>query len=250
MIPASRLLAEPIKGKTILMVHLNDERQYWESRLHGRIPVRTSHSLGFRAVRKAFQVASIGANELKIAYMLDELVPEEPKTGEQRALILEFINRLLRQPNGPAEEPQNDSPQHGYRSVIITLATLCKKEACRPDDGQAIGYVLDKFTPWYRLFRSSLPSLDREKVIALVQQVLHRSLPTGRILAEYDFADQIWLPAILEDMQLEPLDTLLIETKPGFYRAERILLERWQRSGTRIVEVVPESDSPPDVSRG
>lgn len=239
---ASRLLAEPIQGKTVFMVHLHDERQYWQSLFGQRIPIETSHSLGFQATRRAFRVPTIGVNELKVAYLLDELVPDEPKTNDQRSLNLELLKHLPNRPNKAADDSHAEWPQAPYRSVVITLATLAKKEACHPDDRQAIADVLDKFAPWYTLFRFMLPTLNREKVIALVEHVLRRSLPTDKTLVDYDFADQIWLPAIFEEAQLKPIDNLLIDTKPGFYRAEDIMVARWARTGTRVIAV--EADRP------
>src|SRR5207237_1366221 len=121
---------------------------------------------------------------------------------------------------------------------------LAKKEACQPQDRQAIEAALTRFSSYYHVFRTRLARLNREQVITYVTQALELSLPKNGVLDECDFADQIWLPAIFEDVLLERIDTLLVEEKSGFYEAEKRLVERWRRGGTRVVEVIQEPPRP------
>ncbi len=60
-------------GKTIFMVHLKPEKQYWEGNVPTPIKVRTSHSLGFGAIRQAYRIKTGSVNQLKVAYMLDRM---------------------------------------------------------------------------------------------------------------------------------------------------------------------------------
>jgi hypothetical protein len=248
----SQLQNTPFQGKTVFMVHLKQDKQYWESVLPATIKVRTSHSLGFWAIRRAYRINSNSVSQLKVSYLLDSLIPDEPDTDSQRKRLLELLNALLQRSANPETQPATDEPstsdglasgshgsQPGYRDVVITLSTLAKKEACLPHDLQAIDAVLEMFTPYYHVFRTKLGKLDRKEVVAYAKQTLDLSLPKEGVLKEYDFADQIWLPAIFEQVPLEAIDNLLIEDKPGFYRAERNMVERWDRSGTRVIEVIP-----------
>jgi hypothetical protein len=246
-------------GKAVFMVHLKQEKQYWERSVPPTVEVRTSHSLGFRAIRQAYQINTGSVNELKVAYMLDRLIPDEPDTATQRERLMQLIRAIFERhadANAPTPEGQTipDQPQSrqaagppAYRDVVITLSTLAKKEACMPHDRPAIDAVLGRFAPYYHVFRTKLDKLDRKKVLGYVDQTLELSVPKEGVLEEYDYADQIWLPAIFEDVPLEWVDTLLIEEKPGFYEAEKRMVDRWRRNGTAVIEVVPEP--PPKLMR-
>jgi len=251
-IPAGRLRDVYFEGKAILMVHLKDDKAYWERMVPQGVEVRTSHSLGFRAIRRAYRINATSVNQLKIAYLLDRLIPDEPDTETQRERLMRLIKAAFEHLAtkdalvGPEEKspvaklsPSEDGPP-GYRDVVITLATLAKKEACQPQETQVIDAVLARFSPYYHVFRTRLAQLNREQVINYVAQALELSLPKNGVLDEYDFADQIWLPAISEDVPLEWIDTLLIEENPGFYEAEKRMVERWRRGGTQVVEVIRE----------
>jgi hypothetical protein len=213
--------------------------------------VRTSHSLGFRAVQRAYRIKSGNLNSLKLSYLLDRLIPGEPDTDSQRdrlrRLAKAVLQRLTLVPaHTEAENQILPNADHasdkaaGYRYAVTILATLAKQEAFLPRDTQAIDRVLTRFTPYYRLLRASLAALNRAQLIDYAGQALELSLPRNGVLEEYDFSDLIWLPAIAEEVPLESVDTLLIEDRPGFYQAEKRMVERWRRAGARIVEIIAE----------
>ena len=245
-IDANQLKDAPFEGPTVFMVHLKEEKDHWKSVVPTTI-VRTSHSLVFWGVRKGFRVQSKSANPFKIGLLLDQLIPDEPDTASQQERMMVFMNSLSRRSdskeNPPAlQVPENSAGKHPkYRDAVITLVTLAKKEACAPNDLRAVEVVLEKFKPYYPILKTTL---DRTKLLDYVIQTLELSLPKEGVLAEYDFADQIWLPAIDEQVPLEEINTLLIEVNPGFYQAEKKMVERWERSGTQVIEVIPEPPRP------
>ncbi len=218
------------QGKTIFMVHLKQEKQYWEGNVPATIEVRTSHSLGFRAIRQAYRINTGSVNQLKVAYMLDRLIPDEPDTATQRERLMQLIRAIFQRradassptPGDQTSPDQAGSAQEtgppGYRDVVITLTTLAKKEACAPHDLPTIDAVLGRFTPYYHVFRTKLDKLDRKKVLDYVDHALELSLPKEGVLDEYDYADQIWLPAIFEDVPLERVDTYSSKKSRAFTR--------------------------------
>ncbi len=239
-IPANKL-AGSINGKTVFMVHRKEEQNYWDHKVPKGVVVQTSHALGYAAIRKAFRFKTSDFDKLKVPFLLDRLIPDEPSTNTQRERSMELVNAAFKRLASPVateeNKPSSDDDMPGYRAVVITLAMLAKKEAYLPQDLTAVESVLNRFTPYYQEFRTRLPRLDGERVIAYVLQALELSLPKDGALESCDFADQIWLPGILENVTLETIDTLLIEEDAGFYEAEKRMVERWRQSGTRVVKV-------------
>lgn len=173
-------------------------RQAWKEMPRG-ITACTSHSFCIRWLR----------NEMTLPEKADE-----SKTYN----IMETIYPAL-----------NNKDRKRIRKSVFRLVGLAKNWACRPNDLEAIRDVMDKYK--FELDSDG----EYQTVVEITNEVLEASLPTKCGLV-YNYDDMLWWPVVL-DMQPPHYDDVLLDEVQDFNACQRILVERLEAQGSRIIAV-------------
>ncbi len=118
---------------------------------------------------------------------------------------------------------------HKMRDWVTSLVDKAKCDAIPPKSGQ-----LPRVVKSYSL-QNEIPEEHLRQVIKHADRILELSLDVKT--HGVDRNDMIWLPAILDDIELEKFDTIGLDEVQDFNRAQLIIVEKLIALGARIIAV-------------
>ncbi len=184
--------------------------------LQARVPpgcdAMTMHSLGFKAINRAFSGVSV--NQYRVGEIVAEVMNEDLREVRRKYFgVLKAIDELVALCKQNLTEPADKDDLNGLEEVTIQ---------------DCWDYSLDRLVSHHNI------ELDRSrrKVFDLVPQVLERCRDVSKDRT-VDFNDMPWLPVVL-NLPLFRYDLLLIDESQDLNRGQQALAKK---AGHRLVFV-------------
>lgn len=167
-----------------------------KSRLPPGCDASTIHGLGFRAVRRAFQLGDPPVNGDRVKFIMEEITGSKfYDLQKQEPVAIQTTKRLV---------------------------DLCRLNLAEPTDD-----MLMELVEYYEL---ECDPRDEKRILELTPAILHRLLDVNKDGC-IDFCDMIWLPVKL-DLPVWRNDLLLVDELQDLNRCQQALV---LKAGTRII---------------
>lgn len=188
--------------------------------LRHRVPswcdAMTMHSMGFKAIRKQFNILSgdAGVNKWRTANHMAELLAMDPREmRKEKAALCSVVEQLV-----------------GLCKVNLTGTAWLSDPAAHSDEWTD---AIDELASRYDVDLSGEDGdLDQSEIFDLVPRLLHRAMDVAR--DQYiDYNDMLWVTIVLK-LPVFKYDLLLVDEVQDLNRAQ---LELAFRAGDRLVMV-------------
>lgn len=179
-----------------------------ETRAPGHVTVSTLHSLGLRAIRKAYPNVQVDKDGLKL----------------EAACLAQFPEKL-----GPSGDENFEVRRLAAKAASLVKATLTPTP---PGDVDALITMMER----YGL------DFDQAEDAVRVAQSLGPILKACADPSCVDFDDMVWYP-VMAELNVEKYDWIFVDETQDMNRAQLELVLRAARKGTRIVCVGDRSQS-------
>lgn len=205
-------------GKTTMLKHLASFREASQRIVYMAFNKKNAVEGAKKLPR---EVASMTTHRFCGMWLRDNMkLPQRQDSGKNYR-IMEEVYPLI---------DRRNKARKRVRSASFRLLNLSKHYACRPDDGDAIKAVMDKYT--FDLESDG----EAMTVVENVMEALSMSLPGKLDGMIYNYDDMLWWPIVLG---LDPpkYDVLLADEVQDFNRCQIEIVQRMMDQGCRVVAV-------------